>query len=381
MQPSRSRHYRPSSLQMAAALCCPLMAPYPARAEVSEGAAALTARSAPKLTSGVVPIALPTYAPETQWAVGAALIYYRRLVSEPTPRTSVKLGVVGTQKRQFSVSTVVDQYFIDRALRLSFVGSARRFPDSFWPIGASAPESSQEHYRRDELTADIGLLCCDRRGLCGGPTVRVERHRIAEAEAGGVLASGQVAGATGTTAWSTGLCFESDSRDSVYFPHGGGLGIAKLTVGQADSGGRAATLGRLDLDVRSFFQLHGDHVLALQGMVQLRAGETPFELMPLLGGDALLRGYYQGRYRDQQLLALQLEYRFPVFWRLGGVLFGGCGEVADDIGALASSALHAAGGGGVRVTLDREAHINLRVDIAANQRGAVSGYLSIAEAF
>jgi outer membrane protein assembly factor BamA len=293
----------------------------------------------------------------------------------------VKLGVVGTQKRQFSVSTVVDQYFLDRALRLSFVGSARRFPDSFWPIGPNTPESSQEHYRRDELTADIAFLFCDRRGLCLGPAVRVEGYRIAEAEAGGLLASGQVVGGSGTSAWSTGLYFESDSRDSVYFPHGGGLIVGKANLGRSDSAGRGATLGRLEGDLRRFVQLHGEHVLALQGVVQLRFGDTPFELMPLLGGDALLRGSYQGRYRDQQLLALQAEYRFPVVWRLGGVLFGGCGEVAGDVKTLASSTLHAAGGGGVRVTLDREAHINLRVDIATNQRGAISGYLSIAEAF
>jgi hypothetical protein len=353
------------------------------RAQTSEVpvVAASGSEPAPDTASGVVPLALPTYAPETRWAVGAALIYYRRLISEPTPRTSVKLGVIGTQKRQFSVSTVVDQYFLERALRLSFVGSARRFPDIFWPSGASTPESSQEHYRRDELTADTGFLLCDRRGLCGGPAVRIEHYGIAETEPGGVLASGQVAGASGTSAWSAGLYVESDSRDSAYYPHVGGLSVAKASVGRSDSAGRAATLGRLDLDIRRFVQLHGDHVLAVQAMLQLRTGDPPFELMPVLGGDALLRGYYQGRHRDRQLLALQIEYRFPLFWRLGGVLFGGCGEVAKDLGALTLDALLAAGGGGLRVTLDREAHINLRIDVAANQRGATSGYLSIAEAF
>ena len=30
-----------------------------------------------------------------------------------------------------------------------------------------------------------------------------------------------------------------------------------------------------------------------------------------------MRGYFEGTYRDENLLMIQSEYRFPLFWRLG----------------------------------------------------------------
>jgi hypothetical protein len=333
------------------------------------------------MRQGLVPLVLPTYAPETGAALGAALIYYRRPEADRLPISGVKLGVVATQEHQFSLSTVADQYLAERSLRLSFTGSARRFPDYFWAVGPNAPESSREKYRRDELTGELGLLSCRKSGLCVGPSVWFERFRIEDKAATGVLSSGQVDGSSGTTDWTGGLHLELDGRDSQYYSHTGGLTVLKAGVGRAAYALEGHTLGRLDLDARRFFQLYGEHVLAIQIMAQFRTGAVPFELMPMLGGDALLRGYYQGRYRAKQLLALQLEYRFPLLWRFGGVLFGGTGEVAPDVSALASGSLHSAGGTGLRLTLDRDEHINLRIDVAIRQGGETSGYLSISEAF
>lgn len=384
MQPYRSNVRPPSTRLVTVAFCGALAVTPDARADPTPASTittALPAAPGPKAAQGVVPLALPTYSPETRWALGAALIYYRRSDGERAPATSVKVGVVGTEQRQFSVSTVADQYLWDRAARLSFVGSARRFPDMFWELGPNSRDSSREKYRRDELTADVGLLFCLRQELRVGPAVRLERFRIAEAEPGRILSSGGVEGASGTTAATVGPHLEWDTRDSIYFPHQGWLAIARAGLGHSSSGGHGALLGRLDLDARRFVHLHGEHVLALQAVAQIRGGSTPFELMPILGGDILLRGYYQGRYRDQNLLALQTEYRFPLWWRLGAVIFGGAGEVASSIRLLASSPLRFAGGGGLRVTLDKDEHINLRVDLATNQRGEGSGYLSISEAF
>ncbi len=38
-------------------------------------------------------------------------------------------------------------------------------------------------------------------------------------------------------------------------------------------------------------------------------GEVPWSMMPLLGSDERMRGYYQRRYRDKNVVSGQLEYR------------------------------------------------------------------------
>lgn len=38
-------------------------------------------------------------------------------------------------------------------------------------------------------------------------------------------------------------------------------------------------------------------------------------MMPLLGSDERMRGYYRGRYRDKNVVSGQLEYRRQLTWR------------------------------------------------------------------
>jgi hypothetical protein len=40
-----------------------------------------------------------------------------------------------------------------------------------------------------------------------------------------------------------------------------------------------------------------------------------------------MRGFYLGRNRDKHYLTTQVEYRFPIYKRLGGAAFAGVGEV------------------------------------------------------
>jgi hypothetical protein len=44
-------------------------------------------------------------------------------------------------------------------------------------------------------------------------------------------------------------------------------------------------------------------------LVSLVWASLPFNQLSLLGGESLMRGYYQGRFRDRNQLAAQVEYR------------------------------------------------------------------------
>ena len=92
------------------------------------------------------------------------------------------------------------------------------------------------------------------------------------------------------------------------------------------------------------------------------------------------RTAYLGRYRDKHLMATQVEVRAPLFWRFGGVVFGGLGDVAPKLTGFAFRSLKPTIGAGLRVRVDDVEGTNLRLDVAVGRR-ALGFYASFGEAF
>ena len=170
-----------------------------------------------------------------------------------------------------------------------------------------------------------------------------------------------------------------DTRSSVIYPRRGGYhqllvdGYPKIWF--ADFG-----FARYTLDLRGYVPVARTQVLALQAVGSATSGEPPFDQLPELGGDRLLRGYFQGRYRDRHLIAFQAEYRLPVFWRLGAVGFVGVGQVADDLSGFGLDRFRPAGGLGLRFLLAGDEELNIRADFAFGE-GSSGFYLAFGEAF
>jgi hypothetical protein len=108
--------------------------------------------------------------------------------------------------------------------------------------------------------------------------------------------------------------------------------------------------------------------------------------MALLGqnisGVALARGYFGGRFRDKVMSLAQVEYRFPIIWRFGGVVFAGTGNVASSVDKFDFTNLKTGIGAGLRFSLVPEERINLRIDVGygfATQ--TLYPYISFTEAF
>jgi outer membrane translocation and assembly module TamA len=117
-------------------------------------------------------------------------------------------------------------------------------------------------------------------------------------------------------------------------------------------------------------------------LAQAVTGTAPFDLLPQLGGDVLLRGYYQGRFRDRTLLAGQVEYRSPLVWRLGLVGFAAAGQVAPEFGAMGFDRFKPAVGVGLRIRFVKATGLSIRADYGWGLEGGSAGfYLNVGEAF
>lgn len=354
--------------------------PWPGRAQQGEVVADDSVR-APGNT--FVPLPVLFYMPETGVGFGGMATYYFRTSGggrDERPSSLTPL-LVYTEKKQVIALFQGEIYLSQERYRLNFEAGYSLFPTKFWGVGNDTPDAAEEEY----TPRTVNLAAKSQRQIASGwylgGTVRVGYRALVEVEDGGLLDSGTVPGAVDSWVVGLGLLVTRDTRDNPVYPRSGSF---HQLGGSWYSGhfGSSYDYGSFYLDVRKYFSAFSTHVVAIRGLAMASVSEQPFDLMPQLGGDVLLRGYFAGRYRDRQLLALQGEYRTPVWWRVGLVGFAGIGQVADNWGALELGHFHPSAGVGARFQLSRTEGLNIRADYGWGFDAATTGfYLSVGEAF
>lgn len=125
---------------------------------------------------------------------------------------------------------------------------------------------------------------------------------------------------------------------------------------------------RIDLDAQQFLPIF-DKKRVVAVRLQLSATtaedgmEVPFYFMPTLGGGASLRSYSDYRYRDRNVLAMNVEYRWEAFSGLDMALFSDFGTVAPRFSGLEFARVRGAYGLGLRFNTSKA--VFLRIDFAA----------------
>ena len=129
------------------------------------------------------------------------------------------------------------------------------------------------------------------------------------------------------------------------------------------------------------FLSKGKSILALNLFAVAIAGMAPFNELAFIGGRSKMRGYFEGRHRNRNLMMAQAEYRRFLFWKLGIVAFAGYGVVSRDLDNFQSQNIKPSGGLGLRYRLSEDEKINIRLDIGYGEKGSSGFYLTIGEAF
>lgn len=115
--------------------------------------------------------------------------------------------------------------------------------------------------------------------------------------------------------------------------------------------------------------VHDQQILAVQAWYSFTAGHPPFQQVSLIGGSDLMRGYFEGKYRDLHAMVYQAEYRLPIYRKLGVVFFGSAGQVTDRVSAYALNRFRYGGGLGFRYELSEEG-LKVRLDFAFGDQPA-----------
>lgn len=322
-----------------------------------------------------IPIAF--YLPETRFGLGAMGGVHFRF--RPGLQTSdVQVIATGTAKAQ-ALLNLTTQLFPSDQLAVGGLVRLSLYPDFFYGVGDAAAARARESFTSRSVEVQVSpewYLLPGR--LRTGPRARFRREDFRDLAPGGRLASGAIAGVVDYAALGLGWSLAWDTRDSRFFPLQGNAFEAwyLLSTPIAGDGGR---FGQGAIDARQFFPLAGRLVIGVSGHFELSHGDVPMTLLPRLGGDQNLRGYYLGRWRDRFVYSGQAELRFPVVGRLGGAVFAGVSDVAARLSDFDARTIRPAAGAGARYRLTDDG-LNVRLDVGVGIEGA-NFYLNLGEAF
>ena len=331
-------------------------------------------------------IGLPVvfYTPETNFGFGGgAQFFFKNVLDIINLRESnLLITAIYTSKKQLVIEAKPQFYLNKGNVYIDAAFKYKIFPNSFWGIGNSMPDSLEEMYNMKTFFMHLAFLKRVSGTTRFGLEYIYEKHTMLELAEGGQLASDSIPGGgdgTVTTINGFGLIFRHDSRDNVFSPNSGNYLQFK---GRYSSKLLGASYGynKFEIDFRKYFRLGGNNILAIQVFLMNALGNVPFQDMAWFGGEIRGRGYYYGRYIDKQMYSLQLEYRIRLHPKLSLAAFVSGGEVSSNIKQYFSN-FHVSAGGGLRFKPMKKNPTLLRLDYGKGPGNNSGIYFGINEAF
>jgi len=212
-----------------------------------------------------------------------------------------------------------------------------------------------------------------------GIKTRYDNYDITELKEGGLLVNDQWASQGGGQLLTYGPLVQYDTKDFQFHPSKGWLAEAGLITSK-EGILSDATFTKFHLDARHYMSLMDNHIIASNVYFGHIWGDVPFSELFYYGSNKRARGFADRRFKDRSFLAVQSEYRFPIWRWLGGVTFLSTSAVGDGTDDLFDNTFRWTGGGGLRITLNEADRVRLRLDYAFSEEGT-NFYLTANNAF
>lgn len=255
------------------------------------------------------------------------------------------------------------------------------FIDRWYGVGMYSPQSNLEKYWFKRVYSAGQFYRYIANGWYIGPQyVLYHMYDVEYINPNGQLATGNIVGSKGSNTVGLGLSVLRDKRDDVYVPKKGSY--FDFNFYDADKAfGTNHPFWRLRLDARYYLPQGKKTVWAFQLTSDFTRGDVPFNMLPVLGGDKMLRGYFRGRYRDKDFSAIQAEWRRDLKSGFGCSAFASAGKVSESLKTFNFNNPAWAVGVGLRYLVPGKQRLLIRADFARNALGEFNYYLRVNEAF
>lgn len=208
--------------------------------------------------------------------------------------------------------------------------------NNFYGVGNGSLFSSREQYTREPIEFDFAFSRGFTPNFVGEATITHKSIRNFNFGTDSQLKNLPPALNSGNAAYtSASLSLRYDTRNSFVNPSRGVV-----------LDGEAEFSPRWDLGNTSFTRLAGwfqyysvlfypTSIFALRVGVQQVVGDSlPVQVLTSIGGNNTMRGYTQDRYLDKARALINSELRFPIYWRIGGVVGLDAGKVWESLTEL-----------------------------------------------
>lgn len=336
-----------------------------------------------------LPLPVIGYSQETGAEIGGLSLYsfYTDRLDTLT-RTSRITGVATfTTKKQSNFQLKSDIWSPQNKYHYTSEFRFKNFPFNFYGIGNSTLESNEDPITQKFVRLNAGIEKQFGKITYTGLNLSYESYRFSDKVSGGIFSSDPaILDKDGGKVFFLGLSQIIDSRNSNTYTTKGSYLRLNYSYAPGIFGGDNFEGSLFKMDLRNFQSLSSRTTIGLNANFQsIRGANTPFYLLPQLGNDELMRGYYSGRYRDENLLALQAEIRMRLHPRFGIVGFAGTGTVFSG-GDFLINSLKPNIGGGFRYFFDIERGLSVRMDYGIGEKNQGEKrqkgfYLSLGESF
>ena len=231
--------------------------------------------------------------------------------------------------------------------------------NDYYGIGANSKRSKQATYSSDFLTARAKFDYELPKKLHGGLRVGTLMAKTRSVAKGGnpsvsqLFSPAEMVGLGDNLLYFVpGVEFWYDSRDNNKFPNHGGYYLGSFNYYKATNATNM-DYNQYQLNLTHFIPLwRPGIVLTLQNkwMIKQKIGSSkiPFELLSVLDYTSPLRGFSRGRFHDRSSVLFNVEYRYPIWKVIDGVIFFDTGRVFRRLRDFAFSDFKFDGGGGLR---------------------------------
>lgn len=321
---------------------------------------------------------------ETSWVFGFANAFiFKTNRRDSTLRFStVPSGILYTLNHQILIALGGFIFLPKERYIIRFENSFSKFPDKFWGTGNNTDNNEYESYTYTQFYINPQLYRKVAKDFFLGLGFDYQRVFDVTYVAGGYFDKEQILGVhdqTNYTVFGYSFFINLDSRNHTYVPNKGELFRLRFT--NFDKAvGSDYSFQALEIDYRKFIKITNRSTLAFHSLSLFNFGNVPFRNLALLGGKEIMRGYYQGRFRDEKFFAAQVEYRYPIYGRFGGVVFAGAGQVAQNFSDFGFFRFKPSFGTGLRFAVLKQEKLNLRLDVGLGNN-SLNYYIVLAESF
>ncbi len=165
---------------------------------------------------------------------------------------------------------------------------------------------------------------------------------------------------------NVGYVINYDNRENQFNPYGG-FNIEFKHSLYRDWLNSDYEFQNFEFTYNHFFRIRNDrNILVTRLNANISTGDVPFQGQNVVGQDDI-RGYSSGKYRNNQVYAIQTEYRWRFYKKWGMVGFFGLASAVETLGDIPDEDLLPGIGVGLRYMMIEKERINIGIDIATGK--------------